>query len=60
MWRVVLLTVMSLIIGYVDPLYQSFLSACVFFVFFLFFSTIVFDLIIMEFDLSLPVGDKVL
>ena len=56
---IVLLMVMSFITGYVDQMCQSFLSRCVFFPLFLFslFPSIVFDLIIMDFDLSLPVGD---
>ena len=48
---IVLLMVTSFIIGYVDRTCQSFLSGCLF----VFFQP---DLIIMGFDLSLPVGDK--
>ena len=54
----VLRMVMSLIIGYVDRMCQPFLSGCVFSLHFFLFSTILFDLIIVDFDLSLPVRDK--
>ena len=39
-------------IGYVDRMCQSFISGCVF------LPAIVFDIVVVDFDLSLPVGDK--
>ena len=45
---------MSFIIGYVDQMCQSFLSGCAFFL----FLTIVFDMFVVDFDFSLPVGNK--
>ena len=49
---VVLFMVVSFLIGCVDWMSQSFLSECVF------FSIIVLGLVVMDFYLSLPVGDK--
>ena len=49
---IVLFMVVSFVIGCVDRMCQLFFSECVF------FSIIVFDLVIMIFYLSLPVGDK--
>ena len=43
--------IVSFVIGCVDWMCQSFLSECVF------FSIIDFGLVVMGFDLSLPVGD---
>ena len=54
-WIIVLLMAMPFIIGYVDQVCQSFLSGCAVFVLFSFFSTMIFDLVIMDFDFSLPV-----
>ena len=51
--------VMSLIIGYVDRMRQSSLSGGALpHSFFFFQSAMVFDLMLVDFDLSLPVGDK--
>ena len=48
-WMIVLLMVVSFIIGYVDRMCQSFLSGCV--LFFFFFSTIIFDTVVVDFDI---------
>ena len=53
----VLLLLMSLTIGYINWMCQSFLSGCAFFLSFSPFFNHGFDLIVVDFDLSLPVGD---
>ena len=57
---IVLFTVLSFIIGYVDRMCQSFLSGCVF-SFFFFSTTIIFGLVAVDIlTFSLPARDKFL